>query len=403
MKSLLIAYTYLPRMGGRELYLKNVFSHFSPDELVILTPYEEGCQAFDRESPVKIVRVKQERLLWFMQGRRGRLRWFAFLAALCWREGIEVVHTSLAFPDGMSGWLLKQVLGKPYIVYTFGKELTCRPNSAKQQRLKQALDQADRVVTISDYTRDWLVSLEVPPTRISKITPGVDARRFYPDPEAGAAIRARYQLQGRPVILTIGRLVPHKGHDTVIKALPAILSHVPNAVYLIGGKGPNLEPLKALANEMGVSDHVLFAGYVSEEELPAFYNAADLFVMPSRQMLEAGEWEGFGIVYLEANACGKPVIGGRSGGTGDAVVDGQSGYLVDPESPKAIAEKVIRLLQDPTQAQRMGQFGREWVRRHRSWERAAEQHRSLTAGVLHAHKSGPIPMSQALSFFGRRI
>jgi phosphatidylinositol alpha-1,6-mannosyltransferase len=404
MKSLLIAHSYLPRVGGRELYLHHVFSRFSATDLVVLTPYEEGFQSFDRESPVKIVRMERERLFWFLRGRRGRLSWFAFLAHLCWREGIDIVHASLAISDGMSGWLLKRVLGKPYIVYTFGKELTLQPgDELKRKRLMQVFDQADRVVTISDYTRDQLLSLGVPATRIAKITPGVDTRRFYPDEAAGLAIRARYHLGDRPVILTIGRLAPHKGHDVVIGALPLVLSQIPNVVYLIGGKGPTLESLKALAQERAVSDHVIFAGYVPDEELPAFYNAADLFVMPSRQMLEAGEWEGFGIVYLEANACGKPVIGGRSGGTEDAVVNGQSGYLVDPESPEAVAEKILGLLQNPVRAQRMGEFGRRWVKQHLSWEQAAEQNLSLTASVLGAHRPRPASLAHTLSFFSRRI
>ncbi|MEJ2556291.1 MAG: glycosyltransferase family 4 protein [Anaerolineae bacterium] len=378
MKSLLIAHSYLPRVGGRELYLHHVFSRFSATDLVVLTPYEEGFQSFDQESPVKIVRVERERLLWFLQGRRERLSWFAFLAHLCWREGVDVVHASLAVSDGMSGWLLKRVLGKPYIVYTFGKELTLRTgDELRRKRLMQVFEEADQVVTISDYTRGQLLSLGVPAKRIAKITPGVDTRRFYPDRTAGLAIRARYQLEDYPVILTIGRL--------------------------IGGKGPALESLQALAQERAVSDHVIFAGYVPDEELPAFYNAADLFVMPSRQMLEAGEWEGFGIVYLEANACGKPVIGGRSGGTEDAVVNGQSGYLVDPESPEAVAEKILGLLQNPVRAQRMGEFGRRWVKQHLSWEQAAEQNLSLTASVLGAHRPRPASLAHTLSFFSRRI
>jgi phosphatidylinositol alpha-1,6-mannosyltransferase len=404
MKSLLIAHSYLPRVGGRELYLHHVFSRFSATDLVVLTPYEEGFQSFDQESPVKIVRVERERLLWFLQGRRERLSWFAFLAHLCWREGVDVVHASLAVSDGMSGWLLKRVLGKPYIVYTFGKELTLRTgDELRRKRLMQVFEEADQVVTISDYTRGQLLSLGVPAKRIAKITPGVDTRRFYPDRTAGLAIRARYQLEDYPVILTIGRLAPHKGHDVVIQALPLVLSQIPNAVYLIGGKGPALESLQALAQERAVSDHVIFAGYVPDEELPAFYNAADLFVMPSRQMLEAGEWEGFGIVYLEANACGKPVIGGRSGGTEDAVVNGQSGYLVDPESPEAVAEKILGLLQNPVRAQRMGEFGRRWVKQHLSWEQAAEQNLSLTASVLGAHRPRPASLAHTLSFFSRRI
>jgi phosphatidylinositol alpha-1,6-mannosyltransferase len=246
--------------------------------------------------------------------------------------------------------------------------------------LQRALGEADRVVTISRYTEENLVQLGVDQSRIAMIYPGVDLEAFYPDPAAGRAVRARHRLSDRqPVLLTVARLIPRKGNDRVIEALPAMLERVPDLVYLIVGTGPGENWLRAYAQEKGVADRVIFAGRVSDEELSAYYNAANVFIMPNRK--EGADVEGFGIVFLEANACGKPVIGGRSGGAVDAVAHGESGYLVDPCSPPDIAEAAIRLLTDPGLAERMGERGRERAQREFSWERTARQAHTLTAEV----------------------
>ena len=380
MRSLLLSLSFPPRVGGREAYLHSIFSRLPSDEVVVLTPHEEGDVGYDRQSKMRIVRIRQERLYWFLHGRRKRLRWFISLAGLCLRERVGVVHCGVVLPDGMSGWLLKRVLGWPYIVYTYAKEITEPPS---MERLygdrRRALVEADRVVTISRHTRQELVRLGVDPARIVVVYPGVDADRFRPDLEAGRRVRALYDLGERPVLLTVARLVPRKGHDRVLEALPLILQRVPEAVYVIVGSGPDEERLRGLAHAHGVAERVIFAVTVSDEDLPAYYNGADLLVMPNRE--EGGDVEGFGIVFLEANGCGKPVIGGRSGGAVDAIADGESGYLVDPYSPQAIAEAVMRLLTDPVLARRMGEAGRERAQREFSWEQAARQVEALTAEV----------------------
>jgi len=384
VKHLLVAHTFPPRVGGREAYLYNLFSQFDPTEVMTLTPDREGnWQEFDYQSVMRIRRIRQEELYWFLQGRRRRLRWFITLAELCLRERVGVVHCGVVLPDGMSGWLLKKVLGWPYIIYTYAKEIT---QTLSMERLyrdrRQVLVEADRVVTISRYTRQELTRMGVDPARIVIVYPGVDTARFRLDLEAGRRIRALYNLEKRPVLLTVARLVPRKGHDRVIEALPTVLQRVPEAVYVIVGSGPDEERLRRLAESQGVKDRVIFAGAVSDKDLPAWYSAADLLVMPNRE--EEGDVEGFGIVFLEANACGKPVIGGCSGGTVDAVIDGETGYLVNPCDPEDIAEAAIRLLTDLTLAHRMGERGRERVQKDFSWRRAARQVQGLTAEVVAA-------------------
>jgi len=402
--------TFLPRVGGRERYLHSVFSCFPPEDVVVVTHDREGnWQAFDQQSPLRIIRVDRAGFHWYFQGRRARLKWFSFLGGLCLRERINVVHCGLTIPDGMSGWLLKRVLGKPYVMYTYAKEiLEPLPTEWHRRNFQWTLREADRIVTISEYTKGQLVQLGVDPSKIEMIYPGVNSEAFHPNLTAGRAIRARHRLSdGQPVLLTVARLIPRKGHDKVIEALPAILEQVPDVVYLIVGTGPGEDWLRARAQEKGVADRVVFAGRVSDEELPACYNAANVFIMPNRE--EGTDVEGFGIVFLEANACGKPVIGGRSGGAADAIADGESGYLVDPCSPSDIAQAAIRLLTDPTLAERMGEQGRKWVQREFSWERAARQVRELTAEVVAAarvRKSAwtcPVRMARSCRFFLQRL
>ncbi|MBC7249630.1 MAG: glycosyltransferase family 4 protein [Anaerolineae bacterium] len=410
MKSLLITSTFPPRVGGREFYLHSIFSRFPPGDVVVMTHDREGdWQAFDQQSALRTFRMKQTDFYWYFRGRRARFSWSVFLGSLCLRERISVVHCGVVLPDGMSGWLLKRVFGKPYIVYTYAKEIQeLLPTEWHWRNFQRTLQEADRIVTISNYTKDKLVKLGVDPTRIVMIYPGVDLGVFHPDPAAGQAARLRHGLSDEQlVLLTVARLVPRKGHDKVIEALPAILERVPDVVYLIVGTGPGVDCLRTHAQEKGVADRVIFVGQVPDEDLPAYYNAADVFIMPNRE--EGTDVEGFGIVFLEANACAKPVIGGRSGGTVDAVADGETGYLVDPFSPEAVAEAAVHLLTDPALARRMGERGQKRVQQGFSWDRAVRQVRELTIEVAAAAKeervtlAHPARLAHSLGLFLQRL
>ena len=177
------------------------------------------------------------------------------------------------------------------------------------------------------------------------------------------------------VILTLARVVPRKGHDQVIAALPQILATVPTAKYLICGTGPGkyVERLRRQVEKLGLHDAVIFGGYIEPGQLNAVYNLCDVYVMPSREIEEEGDVEGFGITFLEANACQKPVIGGNSGGIPDAVSDGETGYVVDPTDPSAIASAVTELLRDSALADRLGRQGYDRVTRLYTWTTIAAQ------------------------------
>jgi phosphatidylinositol alpha-1,6-mannosyltransferase len=238
-------------------------------------------------------------------------------------------------------------------------------------------------VANSRFTASLVEQAGVDRRRIHVIHPGCDAERFQPRP-VDRALRDRLlgARAGGRVVLTVGNLVERKGHDMVIQALAQIISLIPDATYLIVGEGPYRDDLDRLARATGVRDRVVFAGRVDADGLPDVYALSDVFVMPSRVRHAAGDVEGFGLVFLEANACGKPVIGGRTGGIPEAIVDGKTGFLVEPESVADIADRLKTLLTDREVATEMGRQGRARVTAHFSWADAAAQVQDLVTAMV---------------------
>jgi len=377
MKVLLIAASFLPRVGGRELYQDRVLTQFAPEEVVVVTPDREGdYAAFDQGYRFRVVRCGERANSWFARGRRDKALWFAGLAQLCRREKPDVVLCETVLPDGMTGWLLGRTLGKPYVVHAMGRDLAyAASNPWTQARLRAMAATASAFIAISPFMGRFLVKQGVPSERVAVVVPGVNPAFLKEDDGSAERVREQYGLRGKRVIVTVSRIVERKGQDKVIEAMPAILERVPEAVYLVAGEGPDRTRLEVLARQLGVEQHVVFTGQVPYEQAPAFYSAAEVFVMPNREM--PGDIEGFGIVFLEANARGLPVIGGRSGGAQDAVEDGVSGLLVDPFSSEDVARALIRLLTDADLARRLGEGGRHRVLTQFSWERAAAQVRAV--------------------------
>jgi len=205
-----------------------------------------------------------------------------------------------------------------------------------------------------------------------QLAPGVDTALFSPDVD-GRAVRARYGLTGRPVVVCVSRLMPRKGQDELIQAWPAIRSRVPGAALLLVGSGPDRDRLGRLVSRGGLERDVVFAGAVPYDDLPAHYAAGDVFAMPCRTRNRGLDVEGLGIVFLEASATGRPVVAGDSGGAPDAVLPGQTGYVVGGQDRAALAERVSELLLDRELAARMGASGRAWVEQTWRWDQVAER------------------------------
>jgi phosphatidylinositol alpha-1,6-mannosyltransferase len=252
-----------------------------------------------------------------------------------------------------------------------------------------AFRHADRVLSNSDFTRDLLVNLiGVEPERIAIIYPTVDEERFRPGGPSQDLRTSIGLVEGQKLILSVGRLQRRKGFDSVIRALPLLLRQGMDAHYALIGIGEDWDHLRALSAEVGVADRVHLLGHVSYEDLPRWYNTCDMFAMPNRDI--NGDTEGFGLVFLEAAASGKPALSGLAGGTGSAVVDGETGLRVDGERVEVIAQGIARLLHDTTEAETMGRNARQRVLANFTHERRVEQLRRLVwekAGLNYSRAS----------------
>ncbi|MFA6112055.1 MAG: glycosyltransferase family 4 protein, partial [Candidatus Latescibacterota bacterium] len=272
------------------------------------------------------------------------------------------IHCGQLFSAGFVGWACsRRFRAVRYFPYVHGADLLeFRDRFPWGWMLRRILGGAERVIVNSRFTGRAVATCGVPPERILVVNPSIDPSRF-DGPHDREAIRQRLGWTGAEVILSVGRLVARKGHDTVIRALPRLAEVVPGVRYAVVGDGPIRAELESLATAEGVEQRVEFRGFVPDAELPTLYAAADLFAMVSRQIPASGDVEGFGIVYLEANAAGLAVLAGRSGGVEDAVVDEETGLLVDPEKPDEVVAALGRLLRDPALRGRLGEQGRQRV------------------------------------------
>jgi phosphatidylinositol alpha-1,6-mannosyltransferase len=370
MRILFITDKFIPERGGSQIIFGNLYSHLRGHEVTVVTRECPGAEQSDAEYPGRVFRVPYSQvpklrspLLWMSLRRRA--------SQLLQSERFDQVHLGQPVEVAPWGVPLARKAGLPAVIHTFAEDVTSFLGHPVYLRMMtSALRQATHVTTISLHTREYLLKLGVPDDRISLLYPGVDLDRWHPTGRE-VEIRQRFGLGGKRVILTVARLIPRKGQDTVLKALPETLARVPDAVYLLVGGGPEEARLRALAQSLGVAEHVRWAGSIPNHETVDYYHAADVFAMPNRRMPN-GDIEGFGLVFLEANVCGLPVIGGRSGGAVDAIDHGETGYLVDPESTADVAGRIITLLEDPELAARMGAAGRQRVIERFTWDRSAE-------------------------------
>ena len=389
LKSLLISSNYYPPdVGGISQYMSSMVSALGPDRVCCLT----GVRAqVDQQKKRPAAGVYRRPLAFAKPKYIQAVGWAAAVAEIVVRERPHAVQLATLY-EGPFGLWMRKWMRMPYVVYAHGNEVLDAIRS-DWDGPRRAIRNADCVLANSRFTAGLLKQVGVESERIEIVHPGCDVARFQPTAvsnDVRKAILGRH-AQGK-IILTVGRLVPRKGHDVMIRALPRVLKDIPDACYLIVGSGPAKPMLEELTFSMGVHGNVIFLENVGDAELPDIYGMCDVFVMPSRADLKACDVEGFGIVYLEANACGKPVIAGRSGGIADAVVDGETGLLVPPDSPETLAESVCQVLTHKEYAERLGQQGRERAIREFSWDAIADHVDRIMIAVA-SGKYGPVSNS----------
>ncbi|GHJ93562.1 glycosyl transferase family 1 [Streptomyces sp. NE5-10] len=377
-KTLIVTNDFPPRPGGIQAFLHNMALRLDPDRLVVYASTwkrgREGAEAtalFDAEQPFTVVRDRTTMLL-------PTPRVTARATALLREHGCESVWFGAAAPLGLMAPALRKAGAKRLVATTHGHEAGWAQLPAARQLLRRIGEGTDTITYLGEYTRTRIASALTPAAagRMVQLPPGVDEKTFHPG-SGGDEVRARLGLTDRPVVVCVSRLVPRKGQDTLIRALPRILRRVPDAVLLIVGGGPYEQDLRRLAVETGVTASVRFTGAVPWSELPAHYGAGDVFAMPCRTRRGGLDVEGLGIVYLEASATGLPVVAGDSGGAPDAVLDGETGWVVRGESAEDTADRVTTLLLDPELRARMGERGRAWVEEKWRWDLLAERLREL--------------------------
>jgi len=379
VKSLLISGEFFPpAIGGIPNYMASMVEALGPERVCCLT----GVKADSRlDCDSRRPNVFRRPLVFSKSTVLEGGAWLASLIEIMLKEHPRAVQLATLY-DGHLGMWLQKWLGLPYVVYTHGNEVL-NALQARGERHRLVLQRANCVLANSSYTADLVKQGGVQADRIEIVHPGCDAEEFRPycpSSEYRQGILGRHAA-GK-VILTVGRLVSRKGHDRVIQALPRILKCHPDVCYLVAGDGPARQELDEISNRLGVADKVIFLDKVLDADLPLIYNLCDVFVMPSREDVAGSDVEGFGLVFLEANACNKPVVGAQSGGMADAIVDGETGLLVPPNDEMALTASICRLLGDATYMRRLGQQGRDRVVRDFGWRSIADRVDAIVSGLI---------------------
>ncbi|MEE2031544.1 glycosyltransferase family 4 protein [Rhodococcus chondri] len=362
-RTLLVTNDFPPRPGGIQSYLQAFAAQLPADDLVVYAPRWRGDShtKFDARQPFEVVRHPTTLMLPTPSVARRATRLLADL-------GCENVWFGAAAPLALLSPVLRRAGARRIVASTHGHEVGWSMVPGGRQALRRIGNTTDTVTYVSRYTRGRFASAFGPDAGLEHLPSGVDTDVFRPDPAARAELRARYGLGDRPTVLCLSRLVPRKGQDMLIRALPEIRRRVEGAVLVIVGGGPYENRLRQLAHTTGVADDVVFTGTVPAVELAAHHTIADVFAMPCRTRGAGLDVEGLGIVYLEASATGVPVVAGRSGGAPETVRDGETGFVVDGTSVTAIVTAVTGALADRDRAAAMGAAGREWVSTQWRWD-----------------------------------
>lgn len=376
-RTLIVTNDYPPRPGGIQAFVHGLAVRQPAGSLVVYASQWKGFEEFDAEQPYPVVRHPTG-LLVPTPGAARRVVQTAL------EYGCDTVWFGAAAPLGLLAPVLRRKAGVRWLVaQTHGHEAGWAQLPVARQLLSRIADGVDVITYLGNYTRSKLAGPVGDRARLVRLPGGVETATFHPGVD-GSAVRATYGLTDRPTVVCVSRLVPRKGQDQLIRALPELRKRVPEAALLLVSGGPYRASLQKLAERHGVSEHVKFTGSVPWAELPAHYAAGDVFAMPCRTRRQGLDVEGLGIVYLEASASGLPVIAGDSGGAPDAVIEGETGYVVGGRDLPALVERLSSLLSDPAKARAMGKAGRAWVERDWRWDLLAARMTQLLHGSIPA-------------------
>ena len=353
-----------PRAGGIETFVIGLIERRAFGSTIVYTSWQAGSHEYDArwksEFGVTVIRDRAKILLPTPRVSHN-------LKRLIREHNIQVAAFGAAAPLALLSASMKSAGVVKTVALTHGHEVWWAKVPLFNLAIRRIGSTTDSLTYLGDFTRKAIsVSLSKKASqRMVKVAPGIDVEHF--TPQDSTALRKELGLEKKKVLVCVGRLVHRKGQDRLIESMPEIIAKVPDAHLLIVGQGPYLDHLKKLVADNHLHGYVTFIGRIHYGELPRYICAGDLFVMPSRSRFGGLEVEGLGIVYLEASACGLPVIAGSSGGAPDAVVEGVTGVVVDGTNTRQIAQAAISLLSDPAKAAAMGGAGRTWIIENWRW------------------------------------
>lgn len=354
-----------PRAGGIETFVIGLIERRAFGSTIVYTSAQDDSHEYDqrwkRDFGVTVIRDRAKILLPTPRVARN-------LKKVIKQEGIQVAAFGAAAPLGLLSTSMKSAGVRKTIALTHGHEVWWAKIFPFTFAIRRMGATIDSLTYLGEFTQKAISrSLSKQAVKqMVKIAPGIDVEHF--SPQDSSELRQELGLDEKKVIVSVGRLVHRKGQDHLIESMPEILAKVPNAHLLIIGRGPYLEHLAKLVAVNNLENHVSFIGRVQYAELPRFICAGDVFAMPSRSRFAGLEVEGLGIVYLEASACGLPVVAGNSGGAPDAVVEGVTGLVVDGTNNTQIADAIITLLTNPHKCKEMGNAGQTWIKENWRWE-----------------------------------
>ncbi len=361
--TLLITNDFGPRAGGIESFVIGLLERMPKSQVVVYTSVQGDTKSYDADwfnsFGVKVIRDQSKILL-------PTPRVVRTLQSLIRQDGIENIWFGAAAPLGVSARWLKKAGASNVVALTHGHEVWWARIWPFSWAISEIAKQSNHLTYLGEFTKAAMIKRVGDSNKLVRVAPGIDTEHF--KPVSAAQLREELQLAHRPTIVTVGRLVHRKGQDRLLEALPRIIKEIPDVALVFVGEGPHRQQLDNLVKKLGLQNHVYFIGRIQFSELPKYICVGDVFAMPSRSRFFGLEVEGLGIVYLEASACGLPVIAGASGGAPDAVIAGETGLVVDGNNLDEIAQSCINLLKSKELRDQMGKNGRAWVIDNWRWE-----------------------------------
>lgn len=360
-KTLLITIDFPPQLGGVANYLSNFSNNIQSDKIIILANQHTQAQSFDSQQNYKIIR----RNLYYKNFWPKWFKIFFIARKIIKQEKIEQIIISHVLPIGY----LALLLSKPFFTILHGYDILLAKKTIWHKFwLKLILKKSQHIIVNSNFTKKQVIKQGIGEQKITILYPCPHITPKLLNTTEKDLICQELNLNNKIVLLSVGRMVKRKGFDMVIKALPEIIQKYPNLIYIIIGQGPDKDRLDQLAIDLKVRANLIFITDITDQQIACYYDRADIFIMPSR-LENKTDVEGFGIVYLEANSFGKPVIAGDSGGVGDAVLNNKTGILVNPKENKDITQAIFKLLDDENLMNKLGEQGKKRVLNEFQWSK----------------------------------